>query len=121
MNRPLVIIESPLSPKNGRTMDENLLYLRSCLLDSWNSGELPFASHGFFPLFLNELDPKQRQEGIEAGYQFWNFIAPLTDTLSTRPLIAFYTDWGMSEGMNAAFKRTQDLGMRTVFRTILGV
>lgn len=111
--RRLTIIESPLSSKNGRTMDQNLEYLRACLRDSWNRGELPFASHGFFPFFLNEHDPKERQEGIEAGYQFWDFTS--TGNLKPKPpygfedepKIVFYIDWGISTGMQMALDRVR--------------
>lgn len=111
MTRRLTIIESPLSNRNGRSMDENLQYLRLALRDSWDRGELPFASHGFFPFFLNEHDPDERQEGIEAGYEFWDFTA--SGNLASQPpfhwddapLIVFYLDHGMSTGMTLAMER----------------
>jgi hypothetical protein len=108
--RKLVIVESPLSSKNGRTMEENLSYLRDCLRDSWKRGELPFASHGFFPFFLNEHDPKERQQSIEAGYQFWDFVPEsLPYDNDQKPLIAFYCDWGISTGMRQALERARSL------------
>lgn len=106
-SRRLTIIESPLSNRNGRSMDQNLEYLRRCLRDSWNRGELPFASHGFFPFFLNEHDPIERQQGIEAGYEFWHFHHIQDDDV---PRIVFYLDWGLSPGMKAALDRTIALG-----------
>lgn len=109
--RNLTIIESPLSDKNGRSMDENLLYLRQCLRDSWNRGELPFASHAFFPFFLNEHNPAERLAGIQAGYQFWNMLPcdEYGNPLGTgrMPTIVFYTDHGMSDGMKMALERAR--------------
>ena len=65
--RDLTIIESPFAT------DRELVYLKRCLRDSWDRGELPFASHGFFPLFLNEDNPEERIDGIQAGYLMWDF------------------------------------------------
>lgn len=127
MTRRLTIIESPLSPKNGRTMDENLSYLRLCLRDSWNRGELPFASHGFFPFFLNEHDPLERQAGIEAGYEFWEFRTVdegsygEPDIADDLPRIVFYLDHGMSDGMHAAFTRITELNRDYESRYILAL
>jgi len=126
-SRKLTIIESPLSSANGRTMDQNLTYLRACLRDSWNRGELPFASHGFFPFFLNEHDTAERQQGIEAGYLFWNFVTLTAQErtpngqkfYSEVPTIAFYIDHNISIGMRAAHKRAIAYGYKIEFRNIL--
>lgn len=88
-SRPIVIIESPFA--GDRTANGS--YLNACLRDSWLRGELPFASHGFFPRFLNEDDEAERRAGIEAGYRFWAFAEA----------IIFYVDHGMSEGMSLAY------------------
>jgi len=98
--RPLVIIESPFTASASRSQDDNLQYLRRCLRDSWKRGENPFASHAFYPLFLHESIPLEREEGIKAGYEYWNFAES----------IIFYIDFGMSPGMNRALKRAQELG-----------
>lgn len=92
--RPLVIVESPFAGDEAA----NLLYLRRCLRDSWERGEMPFASHAFFPFFLKESDPKERMEGIEAGYSFW----------SSASKIIFYIDRGRSAGMILAQIRAQN-------------
>jgi len=124
ISRPLTIIESPFSDRNGRTEAQNLLYLRDCLRDSWQRGELPFASHGFFPLFLHESDPKERTEGIEAGYLFWEF-EPLEEfnlnSIDNRPKIVFYCDWGLSTGMKLALDRATAQNRKFEIRHILSV
>lgn len=94
--RPLVIIESPFAGNQ----DVNLVYLRRCLRDSWDKGEIPFGSHAFFPFFLRESDPEERKAGIEAGYRFWDQAEK----------IIFYLDYGLSPGMNKALDRAIHLG-----------
>ena len=131
ISRPLTIIESPFSDRNGRTEAQNLLYLRDCLRDSWLRGELPFASHGFFPLFLHESDPEERKLGIEAGFAFWDFVTSQRVEIdpgrfaglraSGWPLITFYCDWGMSNGMKDAYDRAIALNREIEIRHILSV
>lgn len=112
-------------------MDDNIMYLRECMRDSWSRGELPFASHLWGPFFLNEHDPEQRKAGIEAGYQFWDFFtmnedyqgaSTIYDTVATlrrrRPLIAFYTDHGISSGMALALERTKTLNREYEIRVL---
>jgi hypothetical protein len=103
-HREFVIIESPYSGN----LQENLQYLKRCLRDSWERGEHPLASHGYYPMFLNESDPKERQAGIEAGYQLW----PLASK------IIFYSDYGMSKGMEAALDRAVHHRLEVVTRSI---
>ncbi len=102
--RPLTIIESPFAGDEAR----NLLYLRACLRDSFERGETPFASHGFFPFFLRESLPEERKRGIEMGHQFWPFAS----------LIAFYIDYGVSPGMAAALSRCRSFGRVFELRTL---
>lgn len=129
MTRRLTIIESPYADnkETGVTIAEHLVYLRRCLRHSWEQGELPFASHGFFPLFLHESDPAERKAGIEAGYEFWNLLHDnayqYMDELakrSERPVIAFYCDYGISPGMKLALERVQRTKHNFVIRNILG-
>lgn len=104
--RPLTIVESPF----GGEQMANLLYLRRCLRHSWDQGEIPFASHGFFPFFLKESDPAERKAGIEAGYWFWRYART----------VVFYTDLGISPGMAAALSRCRILGKAFEIRNIGG-
>jgi hypothetical protein len=106
--RPIVVIESPYRARSASEAARNLTYLRRACRDSWDRGENPVASHGFYPMFLNDSDPALRIAGIEAGYAFW----PLAT------LVAFYVDMGFSHGMSAAHRRAEDLGITTELRTI---
>lgn len=124
--RKLTIIESPYG---GESFDRNILYLRQCLRDSWDKGELPFASHGFFPFFLREALPLERKLGIEAGYQFWDLRTVTMDThtsihgspwvLGDYPLVVFYVDFGLSPGMQRALERCQGISRPHLFRRII--
>jgi hypothetical protein len=86
-----VIIESPFAGD----IQTNLKYVRQACTDCINRGEVPFASHMFFPQFLDDNDPKQRQLGIEMGYDFWE----------KADLVVFYTDFGISPGMEKALAK----------------
>jgi hypothetical protein len=87
----LTIIESPFAGDLGR----NHKYLARAIQDSISQGEVPFASHGFYPHFLNDLNLDERRLGMDLGYKFWPFAA----------LIAFYMDYGISSGMEIALER----------------
>lgn len=104
MTRPFVIVESPF----GQAEAKNLVYLRQCLCDSYKRGEHPFASHAYYPFFLSETDPLQRQDGIELGYTFWDRAI----------CVAFYVDLGFSPGMQAAYQRTLDQNKPIEIRTL---
>lgn len=96
-----VIVESPYGSPTPEGITKNQEYLQQCLQDCVRRGECPFASHGFFPFFLNEQDPKERRLGIELGYIFW-------DRCDT---IVFYLDKGISPGMEKALSRAFELGI----------
>lgn len=87
-----VIIESPFGSDDPQTLRENIAYARACANDCVQRGEVPFASHLFFPQFMDDKDPAQRQMGIEMGYDFWE----------KADLVIFYMDKGLSPGMQAA-------------------
>lgn len=83
-----VVIESPLAGD----FQKNFRYALWCAYDCRLRGESPYASHLFFPLFLNDLEPEQREFGIEAGYA-WSQHADV---------FAFYIDLSWSVGMERA-------------------
>lgn len=80
-----VIIESPFAG----AIEANLKYLGLCVKDCLRRGESPFASHGFFPQWLDDDNPEERKLGIEAGHA-WAWAAEK---------IVYYMDLGMSHGM----------------------
>lgn len=90
-SRPLVILESPF--RSGGSSRKKGLYkafLAACVKDSLDRGEAPFASHGFYPQWLDDSDPVQRDKGIACGLT-WGLKADL---------IAVYVNLGITHGMD---------------------
>jgi hypothetical protein len=94
MTKQIVYIESPFSGD----IELNLAYLGACMLDCIERGEVPIASHGDLPRWLDDTDPKQRAIGIRIGFE----RAKVCDKS------VVYEDFGRSEGMK--------LGKRVMFR-----
>jgi hypothetical protein len=101
-----VIVESPYAGD----VQANEEYLKQCLYDCVRRGECPFASHAFFPFFLHEQDPKERQMGIELGYVFWD----------QAHAVVFYIDRGISPGMEKALSKALELGIPIERRRLNG-
>lgn len=91
-NNRLTIIESPYRKGNRKA---NEVYLKRCILDSLKRGETPFASHGFFTHFFDDSIEQERNNGISIGYRFWDHAIT----------IAFYVDYGISDGMITALQQ----------------
>lgn len=104
--KPLVLIESPYAGE----VEAHLKYLYNALTDSIRRGEAPFASHGFYTYFLNDLDPEERALGVELGYRWMSVVSK----------VVFYTDLGWSPGMIAALQRADDYGppLQVVLRAL---
>jgi hypothetical protein len=109
-----VIIESPFgkTPTGERVtnseMSRNMRYLKRCIKDSLERGEAPFASHGFYPLVLNDAEPEQRTLGIHAGFAW----------LQAGELVAVYSDHGRTAGMAAGMRAAEELGIVVELRHI---
>lgn len=74
-------------------------YARAAMRDCLLRGEAPYASHLLYtqPGVLNDDDPEERAQGIEAGLE-WGFAADKT---------VVYTDLGISEGMQQGIDRAK--------------
>ena len=83
--RPRIYIVSPFSGDEKA----NLSYLSLCMLDSFNRGEAPFASHGFYTQYLSDSDEVARELGMACGMSW----------LAVAFKCAVYEDRGMSDGM----------------------
>lgn len=103
----LVIVESPYAGDIKR----NTRYARAAVRDCIERGEVPFASHLLYPQVLDEHRPEQRKQGIELGYE----------VMRRADEVAFYLDFGHSDGMLKAARKAKELGLpvsiRTVFKT----
>jgi len=100
-----VIIESPYAGQ----IERNTEYARRCLKDSLDRGEAPLASHLLYPQVLDENIGAERDQGIDAGFEW----------MAQADLVAFYVDYGFSSGMKAAWDRAfNGLRLPIVVRTL---
>jgi hypothetical protein len=93
----LIIVESPFRGKDRFERRANLAYAARCCYYVYEQGHVPFASHLFFPEFLDEDDPKERAAGIEGGYYLW----------SVADQVWFFTSRGWSTGMDRALVKAK--------------
>lgn len=75
---------------------------------SLSLGEAPFASHLLYTQVLDDKDPEQRRQGIEAGLA-WGRAADAT---------VVYSDYGVSSGMQQGIDRAVDQLRPVEFRRI---
>lgn len=94
--RPLVVVESPLAPRDGYTFEQNIQLARNACRYAVLAGYSPYASHLFFPQFLNDYLVDERTLGIDAGLDWsrhadeaW-FVLRDGQKLSTGMKIALY-------------------------------
>lgn len=94
-----VIIESPFAANETASEAEHKAYLQRCILDCFNQGEAPFASHQMYTEALRDSNEVERRLGIEAGFG-WRPQADAT---------VVYTDYGISRGMALGVAHAQGL------------
>lgn len=101
-----VIVESPYAGD----VERNLTYLRRALADCLKHSEAPFASHAIYtqPGVLDDAIADDRRLGISAGFEWWHSVET----------IAFYIDYGFSNGMKAAHARAVERGHKIELREI---
>lgn len=100
----LVIIESPYAGD----IAANESYARACLLDCLRRGEAPIASHLLHTQVLDDMQPDERELGIEAGLA-WYRVADKC---------VVYADRGVSGGMAKGIKRANRYGVPVEYRTL---
>ncbi len=111
----LIIVESPYAGD----IEANIAYAKRACLDCIENGETPFASHLFFPQFLNEQEEVEREFGIERGYEigtafYWTSICRVEFNFR----VAFYIDNGWSPGMELALEWWTRLGAECQIRRL---
>lgn len=99
------VIESPFAGD----VEKNREYLHQCCLDCLKRGESPYASHGFFVYFLDDLNADERKLGINAGLA-WSEVADI---------VAVYTDLGISKGMEYAIEDHKKNGRIIEYRKLI--
>uniref|UniRef100_A0AAU8HZ04 DUF7768 domain-containing protein n=1 Tax=Rhizobium phage IG49 TaxID=3129228 RepID=A0AAU8HZ04_9CAUD len=108
----IVQIESPFSPSNGKTVEENIEYARKAVKAVLLSGFTPFASHLLYTQdgVLDDNIPSERKLGIDAGFEFYR--QRRVDECW------IYTENGISSGMIAGIECALESGIPLVFASI---
>lgn len=106
-----VIIESPYNAETAEGIAENVAYAKLAIMDSLRRGEAPIASHLLFTQegILKDSVPSERRLGMAAGHA-WIRVADA---------VVFYTDRGMSNGMDKARQIAFNAGVLFEVRKIL--
>jgi hypothetical protein len=99
-----VLLESPYAGN----VEQNEKYARECLKDSLLRGEAPFVSHLLYTQVLDDLDPIERQMGIEAGLKIGQ--------LAEKTVV--YEDLGISNGMHYGIDEAIKRGRPVEYRRI---
>ena len=100
----MVYLESPYAGE----VERNEKYARRAMADSLARGESPFLSHLLYTQVLDDLNPEERKQGMNAGFD-WAKKADVT---------VFYVDYGMSNGMVRGALIAQHDGRPVEFRSI---
>lgn len=105
MKHTVVFVASPWSggPKGYRQ------YLKKAVLDSLDRGEVPIASHGFYPNYLDDTTPLERKIGLTCGLEL----------LRRSDELAVYADHGMTPGMEVEVQLAVRHRIPITFRYIM--
>jgi hypothetical protein len=98
----LVVLESPYAGKTPHEIARNVRYLRACMHDCFQRGDIPFPSHGLYtqPGVLRDEDPEERKLGIMGGL-LWG---------SKADAAVVYKDLGITSGMHFGMVRHKKEG-----------
>jgi hypothetical protein len=102
-----VVLESPFAGD----IERNIRYARACMHDMLvNFNEAPYASHLLYTQedVLDDDIPEERKHGIDAGLAFKSIC----------PKSVFYTDFGISRGMQYALDYCKEHGKEWEMRTL---
>lgn len=103
----LCVLESPFAGD----VEANVLYAQKCMHDMLLRHEAPYASHLLYtqPNVLDDTIPEERELGIYAGFAFKHMEGVHT---------IFYTDLGISGGMQLALDYCKEHGMSFELRSL---
>lgn len=107
-----VVIESPYAADTADGIARNVRCARAAMRDCLLRGDSPYASHLLYtqPGVLNDADPAERKQGIEAGFA-WRSAANKT---------VVYTDLGITNGMEYGIAHATAAGLPVEYRTLPG-
>lgn len=109
-----IVIESPFGkrvdgqPAAPEEIERNLRYLACCMRDSLARGEAPFASHGLYPMALDDAKPEERKQGMEAGFTWGRYAKK----------VIVYIDLGLTPGMLAGLERAYERNQSVEYRSL---
>ena len=111
MEKPVTVIESPYAAQEEKDLLRNINYARACMKDSFERGEIPFASHLLYtqPGILDDNIKEERNKGIEAGFYLADNVADI---------IAVYTDLGITKGMKKGIENWKEKGKNLEYRAL---
>ncbi len=103
-----VIIESPFKSPCKHSILENIAYARLSMQLSLNQyDESPIAFHTLYTQVLNDDNPLQRQQGINASLKWYKHADK----------VIIMVDHGISIGMKAGYNHARSLDKPIEFRT----
>lgn len=103
----LIVIESPFAGE----VEANKAYLQSCIRHATlQMNESPYASHQMLTEALDDLDPRERQIGIDAGLALGDAI------IDAGGAHVFYVNRGISNGMVYALEHAAKKGRQITCR-----
>lgn len=105
-----VQIISPFRADTAADRRANVVYAQAALLDCLTRGEAPFAPHLLYPSVLDDSDPVQRAQGIEAGMEWMTAV----------DAVVVYADRGVSAGMADEIRHAERLGVPVERRVLAG-
>jgi hypothetical protein len=93
-----VMVVSPFRASANRTREQHLAHAKKLCELAARAGVAPFASHVFYPLFLDEDSEKDREIGLVCEHEW----------LGQCDELWIWDDWGISSGMKRAIGKAQD-------------
>lgn len=105
-----VVIESPWRAATEERAELHRRYLKACIDDCARLKESPYASHWMLGQTLDDMDERQREQGIVAGFM-WARHADAR---------IFFLDLGMSDGMHRALLHAAELRQVVEYRYLRG-
>lgn len=92
----LIVIESPYRAATGQKLGDNIELAIAACRYAIELGYNPFASHLYYPIFLDDNKPAERMRGIGSGFA-WGALAKEVW------FIIREGEWKFSAGMAQAF------------------
>ena len=110
MKGEFVVVESPYGNKDKKIVARNIRFARACIRDCLLLGEIPFASHLFYPQpgILDDEKENERFLGMNAG------LALVKN--ADRTIV--YENFGISRGMEYGIENAKKAGRQIEYRKL---